>query len=49
MYYLIFLFMKELLETDNMEVFHSRNGSEAVDIVSKNNIIDIVLMDKKCL
>jgi signal transduction histidine kinase/ActR/RegA family two-component response regulator len=42
-----FLYLKEILKDLNPELFHAKNGIEAVDIFTKNKDIDIILMDLK--
>jgi CheY-like chemotaxis protein len=42
-----FILLREALKTLNMEIFHANNGLEAVDILSKNPDISIVLMDMR--
>jgi PAS domain S-box-containing protein len=42
-----FLFFSKLLTIQNYRILRARNGREAVDMVSQNNDISIVLMDIK--
>jgi PAS domain S-box-containing protein len=42
-----FLYLEALLEDYPCNVIHAKNGKEAVDIVSNNNSIDLILMDIK--
>lgn len=42
-----FLYIKELLELDNCDILHAKNGSEAVDLFKSTPNIDIILMDIK--
>jgi signal transduction histidine kinase len=43
--YINFLYLKEILQSDRVEVIHAINGREAVEICRKNEDIDLVLMD----
>jgi PAS domain S-box-containing protein len=42
-----FLFLKEILESPNVEIIHSLNGAEALDYCRERMDIDLVLMDMK--
>lgn len=44
--HLNFIYIREVIKKLNMNVFHAKNGKEAIDIL-KNNNIDLVLMDLK--
>jgi signal transduction histidine kinase len=43
--YINFLYLKEILQSDRLEIIHALNGKEAVEICSKDDDIDLVLMD----
>ncbi len=40
-----YLYLEELLEGTDTKLIYASNGHEAVEICSKNNDIDVVLMD----
>ena len=42
-----FVYFKEVLEMNNIEVIHARNGQEAVDICRRGNGLDLIFMDIK--
>jgi CheY-like chemotaxis protein len=42
-----FFFLSEILKCTGAKVIQAHNGNEAVDICSKNKLIDLVLMDIK--
>ena len=42
-----FTYLKLLLENYNYNILHAKNGKEAVEFVSTNNSIDLVLMDTR--
>ncbi|MGE5406668.1 MAG: PAS domain-containing protein, partial [Methanosarcina sp.] len=43
--YINFLYLKEILQSDKVEIIHAINGKVAVDICRKDEDIDLVLMD----
>ncbi|MBN1184374.1 MAG: response regulator [Bacteroidales bacterium] len=42
-----YIYIQEILENAGMKIFLSENGAEAVEFVSRNTDIDIILMDMK--
>lgn len=43
--YINFLYLKEILQSDKVEIIHAINGKVAVEICRKDQDIDLVLMD----
>jgi CheY-like chemotaxis protein len=42
-----FLYLEALLENYKFKLIHAKNGDEAINLVKKNNDIDLILMDIK--